>query len=351
MSAPSPAVDSPIVDILDVGHGSCVVVRSGGEVLLIDAGPGGAILEYLRIEGITHINTIIISHADADHIGGVSAILGQKELRVDRIVWNGDSLKQSTLWKNLVYQLADLQDQGRAAAEQNAHDGLCLKVGNMQDVEVRILAPGLILRQLGAGSSLQDGRSISSNAVSVVAQVVVAGEPLLLVPGDLDSLGYELLAKSSYGSRVKAKYMVLPHHGGLLGTPAQTSETITSFVTAVGPELVFISNGRGKFNNPRQDVINAVRSAGASVPIVCTQIAENCAVKELVQLTVEEPYSVGWTRGYSCQGTTRLSIGNGIDAPLNRSRHLAFLASAVPGRICASSSALTEQDQPPESVS
>lgn len=316
-------------------------MRNGEDVFLIDAGPGGAILEYLRLEGITHIDTIIVSHADADHIGGISAILGQENLRVDNIVWNGDSIKQSTLWKNLVYQLADLQEQGRATAAQNAHDGLCLKIGSGEEVEVRILAPGLVLRQLGAGSSLRDGRQISSNAVSVVAQVFVAGEPVLLVPGDLDQLGYELLSQSSYGSQVKAKYMLLPHHGGLLGTSAQTSATISAFVSAVSPELVFVSNGRGKFNNPRQDVIAAVRSAGADVPVVCTQLAERCAVKELIQAASEGPYSAGWTRGHSCQGTTRLTIGNGVDRPLDRSRHVAFLASSVPERTCAPVAILT----------
>lgn len=334
MTARESAADSPIVDILDVGHGSCVVVRNGEDVFLIDAGPGGAILEYLRLEGITRINTILVSHADADHIGGISAILGQENLRVDNIVWNGDSMKQSTLWKNLVYQLADLQERGRATVQQNAHDGLCMKVGHGEDVEIRVLAPGVILRQLGAGSTLLDGRQINSNSVSVVAQVFVNGVSVLLVPGDLDQLGYDLLSESPYGSQIGSKYMILPHHGGLMGTPAQTSETISAFVSAVSPELVFVSNGRGKFNNPRRDVVAAVRRAGAEVPVVCTQLAESCAVKELLQATREGPYSAGWGRGHSCQGTTRLAAGNGLGALPDRSRHIAFLTSSVPEPIC-----------------
>lgn len=328
-------VASPIVDILDVGHGSCIVVRIGAEVLLIDAGPGGPVLEYLRMEGIKHINTILVSHADADHIGGISAILGQPDLRVDNIVWNGDSMKQSTLWVDLVYQLADLQAQGRTTAQQNAHAGLFLKLGAEEEIEVRLLAPGLVLRQLGAGSSLRDGRAISSNTVSVVAQVLVGGEALILVPGDLDQIGYDELSSSEFGSQMKAKYLVLPHHGGLMGTLNQTKKTIAAFVTAVNPEVVFVSNGRGKFNNPRQEVVDAVREAGANLPLSCTQLAANCAVKEISQTAVDGPYSAGWARGQSCQGSTRLTIGDGIGAPLNRLRHIAFLRSQVPKSICS----------------
>lgn len=323
----------PVVDILDVGHGSCVVIRSAdGDVVLIDAGPGGAILEYLRRENIKRIHTILVSHADADHVGGISAILGEN-ITVDNVVWNGDAMKQSTLWKDLVYQIADLEKQGRAAATQNAFGGYKILLGS-DTIEITVLAPGLILRQLGAGSSLKDGRSISSNTVSVVARVTVNGEPLLLVPGDLDQIGYEQLIESVKVAELRSKYLVLPHHGGLVGTPEQTKVTISALVAAVDPEVVFVSNGRGKFNNPRRDVVSAVKEAGARVPIACTQLSKGCAVRELKREAAFGPYSAGWARGHSCQGTTRLMLGDGIGAPLDRTRHVTFLSESVPMRIC-----------------
>jgi len=324
---------SPIVDILDVGHGSCVVIRCGDDVVLIDAGSGGPVLEYLRSEGIDRIHAVLVSHADADHIGGISAILSQG-IAIDQVVWNGDSMKQSTIWKDLVYQLAALEREGRAAAQQNAHDGFRIAVGSC-GVEILVLAPGLILRQLGAGSTLRDGRAITSNSVSVVAQVVVDGEPLLLVPGDLDQVGYDQLTACISTADLKTKYLVLPHHGGLLGSPAaSTAATITALVSAVSPEEVFVSNGRGRFGNPRIEVVNAVRAADPHVLIRCTQLSALCAVRELVQSAANGPYSAGWLRGHSCQGSVRLSRGNGIGAPLDRRRHIDFITSSVPLRIC-----------------
>lgn len=321
------------VDILDVGHGSCVVVRSGEAVALIDAGPGGAILEYLRAEGISRIDAILVSHADADHIGGVSAILSQG-MEVAQFIWNGDSMKQSSLWKDLVYQLADLQRNGRTWAQQNAFDGLRVQIGSSR-VEVAVLAPGLVLRQLGAGSSLLDGRAITSNTVSVVAQVVVDGEPLLLVPGDLDAVGYDELIQSVAEGALSSKYLILPHHGGLLGPRDEISAaTITSLVSTVRPDIVFVSNGRGKFGNPRRAIVDAARKGISGVPISCTQLSKSCAVRDVDQGPASGPYSRGWARGHSCQGSTRITLGDGIDAPLDRSRHIAFLGSSVPQRVC-----------------
>ncbi|MFH2201677.1 MAG: MBL fold metallo-hydrolase, partial [Elusimicrobiota bacterium] len=50
-----------------MGHGNCAVIVDSGGVVVIDAGPGSGLLEFLTREGITHINTVIISHADTDH--------------------------------------------------------------------------------------------------------------------------------------------------------------------------------------------------------------------------------------------------------------------------------------------
>ncbi|WP_062134506.1 ComEC/Rec2 family competence protein [Demequina aestuarii] len=325
-------LESLVIDVLDVGHGSCVVVRSQDEVVLIDAGPGGQVLEYLRTEGITAIASVVVSHADADHIGGISAILSQG-IDVGKLVWNGDSMKRSALWLDLVYQIAELQNDGVVVASQNAHDDTRLEVGSSK-VVIDLLAPGLILRQLGAGGSLKDGRGIESNTVSVVAQIVVDGEPILLVPGDLDAIAFEFLSNGPHKSRLKTKYLLLPHHGGLLGTPRQTVEVVTALMDAVEPEVVFVSNGRGKFHNPRADVLDSVRKAKARVVVACTQLSRECAVLELMQGPGQAPYSAGWSRGHSCQGSSRISLGNGIGAPLDLSRHAEFLSAQVPASLC-----------------
>ncbi|MBB5632268.1 competence protein ComEC [Cryobacterium mesophilum] len=67
----------------DIGQGDAVVVRSLGEVALIDTGPSPELLDDCLDElGIGRIQLLILSHYDLDHVGGTDGVLG----RVDRAI-------------------------------------------------------------------------------------------------------------------------------------------------------------------------------------------------------------------------------------------------------------------------
>jgi competence protein ComEC len=62
----------------DIGQGDAVLVRSLGQVALIDTGPDPALLSKCLSElGIQRIDLLILSHYDLDHVGGTSAVLGR----------------------------------------------------------------------------------------------------------------------------------------------------------------------------------------------------------------------------------------------------------------------------------
>ena len=73
---------------IDVGQGdSILLVTPGGRVLLVDAGGlplwmhsdfdigEQVVSSYLWNRGIDHIDTVVISHPHADHLGGMPAII------------------------------------------------------------------------------------------------------------------------------------------------------------------------------------------------------------------------------------------------------------------------------------
>lgn len=67
----------------DIGQGDAVLVRSAGEVALIDTGPDPALIaRCLDDLGIRRIQLLVLSHYDQDHVGGTSAVLGM----VDRAI-------------------------------------------------------------------------------------------------------------------------------------------------------------------------------------------------------------------------------------------------------------------------
>ncbi|MFB9644036.1 ComEC/Rec2 family competence protein [Agromyces lapidis] len=61
----------------DVGQGDAVLLRSGEATALIDAGPDPAVLtRCLDLLGVERIDLLVLTHWDADHVGGVAAVEG-----------------------------------------------------------------------------------------------------------------------------------------------------------------------------------------------------------------------------------------------------------------------------------
>ena len=67
----------------DIGQGDATLLRSGGATALIDTGPDPAALRRcLDFLAIDRIDLLVLTHWDADHVGGTPAVVG----RVDTVV-------------------------------------------------------------------------------------------------------------------------------------------------------------------------------------------------------------------------------------------------------------------------
>ena len=79
--------------ILDIGQGTAVLIETANRRLLYDTGPiqgkkddagQRIILPYLRGRGIYHIDRMVISHSDSDHVGGAATLL--KHIQFDSMM-------------------------------------------------------------------------------------------------------------------------------------------------------------------------------------------------------------------------------------------------------------------------
>jgi len=71
------------IAVCDIGQGDAVVVRSAGQIALIDTGPKPERLTRCLTElGISRIDLLVLTHYDLDHVGGTAAVIG----RVDRVL-------------------------------------------------------------------------------------------------------------------------------------------------------------------------------------------------------------------------------------------------------------------------
>ncbi|MCW4384604.1 ComEC/Rec2 family competence protein [Salinibacterium sp. SYSU T00001] len=67
----------------DVGQGDAHLLRDGDAIMLVDTGAEvGALEDCLTLLGVDHIDTLVLTHFDLDHVGAVDAVVG----RVDTVI-------------------------------------------------------------------------------------------------------------------------------------------------------------------------------------------------------------------------------------------------------------------------
>src|SRR5260221_689251 len=98
---------SPKLAVLDVGHGNCAVLRDRGGSIVFDAGIGSTLEEYLATNGITEIVALLISHADADHLGGAIGLLLSTACSIKTVYLNPDASKGTEMFRNFRIALED----------------------------------------------------------------------------------------------------------------------------------------------------------------------------------------------------------------------------------------------------
>lgn len=210
-----------------MGHGCGIVVRSpGGGCMVYDAGrlgaPGAArrsMESLLWSEGVSRIDTLVISHADSDHFNAVPDLLTR--FRVGRIVVS------ETFLANAAAGVAEVR--GRAAAH-------AVPIQVVRAGEAFAIDPLCRVRVLHAAG---DGRDPDprgdDNESSLVLAVESAGRRLLLT-GDIEGAALaDFVASRPEGCDV----LVAPHHGSRTTLPADIG-------VVTRPEWVLVSGAGGR---------------------------------------------------------------------------------------------------------
>ena len=230
---------------LAVGHGTCAVLElPEGETLIYDAGslgsPEGAgrtIAAFLWSRQISHIDAIVVSHADIDHYNAVPTLLDMFSVGA---IYVSPMMFESTVGLT--------PDAATLLLDKSASDYGVPRIEVDKDDAIAVGDSPIAISVLHPPPGGVDGRD---NANSLVLAVDYGGRRILL-PGDLESPGLEALTS---GSRLDADVLLAPHHGSAGSDPP-------GFAAWCRPEWVVVSGASG---SRTEAATHAYQQAGAQV--------------------------------------------------------------------------------------
>jgi beta-lactamase superfamily II metal-dependent hydrolase len=323
--------DEPFLTILDVGHGSCAILIEKDRTVVFDAGPKSGLLEFLLQNDVTTIDLMLLSHADADHIGGLIGILSTNSFTIKEVRLNTDSLKGSDIWEDLLYELDAQQKVKKLTFSPALTDGDNGRFDSAY-VNIEILGPSAYLAAKGPGAKDYYGRRITTNSISAVIRLCYRGSPSVLLTGDVDHIGIDEIRR---GGRILASpILVFPHHGGNTGN--NMIEFSEMLYAEVKPKQVLFSIGRGKYGTPVPEVVKAARRINSEIRILCTELSEHCssiAPKE-DHTHISDVFALGRDDHHCCAGsiTIRLEVGD-AESPTWK-KHQEFITACAPTALC-----------------
>ncbi|GGI78562.1 DNA internalization-related competence protein ComEC/Rec2 [Legionella impletisoli] len=242
------------IDVMDVGQGLSVLIRTANHNVLYDTGvkffQGSdmaklAIIPYLETLGVNRLDAVIISHSDLDHRGGLTSL--QEKYPIKRFIVDeptyyhrGSSCEHypSWTWDGIVFRFFPLSKD--------------LKGKNNHSCVLQVKAPG--------GS--------------------------VLLTGDIEKPAEEYLVKR-FGAELHSSVLLIPHHS----SKTSSSEV---FLRQVSPKYAVSSYGfDNRYHFPHQQTVEIYKKLKISVfnTVDCGKIGIHLTRRSTIQPMCYHSYS------------------------------------------------------------
>lgn len=239
------------ITMVDVGQGDCIyLTEDSGVHILIDGGSSDKssvadyqIMPYLKQEGVSYLDAVVVTHPDSDHISGIRALL--------------EEMKTSGISIGMLY-LPDVGDAGRNA-----------EYHGLEDLAENA---GVPMRYIGAGDALKCGKIMLTcihpekgwdtadiNAYSTVLYLTY-GKFTALFTGDLEGEGEKKVMETieNFGLH-NVSVLKVAHHGS-------KNSTGEAFLQMANPRIALVSSGRNnRYGHPHEELIGRLEKQGCLI--------------------------------------------------------------------------------------
>ena len=241
------------ITMVDVGQGDCIyLTEDSGIHILIDGGSSDKssvadyqMMPYLKHEGVSRLDAVIVTHPDSDHINGIRAMLEET---------GTSGIAVGTLYLPDVGVSA--RNEEYRELEQSAWEA---------DVPVRYLSVGESLRcgevMLTCIHPEKGWEEDEPNSYSATLYLTY-GNFTALFTGDLEGEGEKLVKERLNEISSMAKGITLlkvAHHGS-------KNSTDEDFLQTVKPRIALISSGRNnRYGHPHEELLRRLEDCGCLI--------------------------------------------------------------------------------------
>lgn len=230
------------ITMVDVGQGDCIyLAEDSGIHMLIDGGSSDKsdvakyqIMPYLKYEGVSYLDAVVVTHPDSDHISGICVMLEEMDT---------SGIAVGTLY------LPDVGESGRNEEYRELE-----RLAQVADVSVRYLGMGDTLNcekvMLTCLHPEKGWNETEANAYSIVLYLEYDRFTALFT-GDLEGQGERLVLDrlDDCFPTQGITLLKVAHHGS-------RNSTDEAFLKAVNPQLALISAGRNnRYGHPHEELL------------------------------------------------------------------------------------------------
>jgi len=232
------------IDFLSLGQGDCTVVHTpGGQTVMIDGGPPRKtdsirqpiLVDYLRAQGISAIDAMVLTHPQSDHIGAMADVA--RHVPVSMLL-EGTQEADTQYYKRFIQTMQTLHVPRKTV---RTGDRIDLDHG----VTLWVLSPD--------DSTIQKDCDVNEKSVVLLLQYQ---ELDVLLTGDIGFVMEKELCDKY--NRWDVDVLKVPHHGSQYAG----SE---SFLQEIRPEFAVIPVGRNAYGHPHQEARDRLYAIGAHV--------------------------------------------------------------------------------------